>query len=116
MSGFLPFSARNLAAARWLDSPTESTRPRRFSRSLSVIETLPESASWTPCASCCALSSSGGMPLARSCIPPELLNARSEEHTSELQSQSNLVCRLLLEEKKTPTRTCLRSSHHLNML
>src|SRR2546430_11831615 len=31
---------------------------------------------------------------------------RSEEHTSELQSQSNLVCRLLLEKKKR----C--SSHH----
>src|SRR5688572_31814527 len=28
---------------------------------------------------------------------------RSEEHTSELQSQSNLVCRLLLEKKKQPT-------------
>src|SRR5688572_33394483 len=27
-------------------------------------------------------------------------NKRSEEHTSELQSQSNLVCRLLLEKKK----------------
>src|SRR2546430_8214286 len=27
-------------------------------------------------------------------------HARSEEHTSELQSQSNLVCRLLLEKKK----------------
>src|SRR2546427_5774206 len=27
-------------------------------------------------------------------------SARSEEHTSELQSQSNLVCRLLLEKKK----------------
>src|SRR2546430_11843098 len=30
---------------------------------------------------------------------------RSEEHTSELQSQSNLVCRLLLEKKKT-TYSC----------
>src|SRR5688572_31098623 len=30
---------------------------------------------------------------------------RSEEHTSELQSQSNLVCRLLLEKKKKKTRT-----------
>src|SRR2546430_7252749 len=29
-----------------------------------------------------------------------LRSARSEEHTSELQSQSNLVCRLLLEKKK----------------
>src|SRR2546430_8062480 len=32
--------------------------------------------------------------------------SRSEEHTSELQSQSNLVCRLLLEKKKT---CCSRS-------
>src|SRR2546427_2087818 len=32
---------------------------------------------------------------------PVLLTQRSEEHTSELQSQSNLVCRLLLEKKKT---------------
>src|SRR5688572_15317020 len=30
---------------------------------------------------------------------------RSEEHTSELQSQSNLVCRLLLEKKKNNTKT-----------
>src|SRR2546430_9136461 len=33
---------------------------------------------------------------------------RSEEHTSELQSQSNLVCRLLLEKKKRPTRSPAR--------
>src|SRR5688572_31853875 len=33
---------------------------------------------------------------------------RSEEHTSELQSQSNLVCRLLLEKKKTKT---IKSKH-----
>src|SRR2546430_17133922 len=31
---------------------------------------------------------------------PADLDDRSEEHTSELQSQSNLVCRLLLEKKK----------------
>ena len=30
--------------------------------------------------------------------------SRSEEHTSELQSRSNLVCRLLLEKKKNPKR------------
>src|SRR2546430_5298966 len=30
-----------------------------------------------------------------------MTSIRSEEHTSELQSQSNLVCRLLLEKKKT---------------
>src|SRR5688572_33062907 len=32
---------------------------------------------------------------------PTARKLRSEEHTSELQSQSNLVCRLLLEKKKT---------------
>src|SRR2546430_9074851 len=44
-------------------------------------------------------------------------SARSEEHTSELQSQSNLVCRLLLEKKKyrdtlsaRPAESTLRSS------
>src|SRR2546430_10659331 len=36
----------------------------------------------------------------RPCASGEL---RSEEHTSELQSQSNLVCRLLLEKKKNNT-------------
>src|SRR2546427_1162166 len=33
---------------------------------------------------------------------------RSEEHTSELQSQSNLVCRLLLEKKKKHNVTAMR--------
>src|SRR5690606_39446901 len=44
---------------------------------------------------------------------------RSEEHTSELQSRENLVCRLLLEKKKTHTRyssllyQCLMPPHTL---
>src|SRR2546427_470364 len=33
-------------------------------------------------------------------VPAGRMESRSEEHTSELQSQSNLVCRLLLEKKK----------------
>src|SRR2546430_5679938 len=37
---------------------------------------------------------------------------RSEEHTSELQSQSNLVCRLLLEKKKNNERHSNASSGH----
>src|SRR2546430_15796421 len=36
---------------------------------------------------------------------------RSEEHTSELQSQSNLVCRLLLEKKKTQLSSPQRRAH-----
>src|SRR5256886_12260232 len=38
-------------------------------------------------------------------VAREILRQRSEEHTSELQSQSNLVCRLLLEKKKKTRRT-----------
>src|SRR2546430_5762994 len=34
-------------------------------------------------------------------LSQQIAEDRSEEHTSELQSQSNLVCRLLLEKKKT---------------
>src|SRR5256885_10058152 len=38
------------------------------------------------------------------------VGVRSEEHTSELQSPCNLVCRLLLEKKSTlPARTVLRT-------
>src|SRR5256885_11734376 len=37
------------------------------------------------------------------------VHGRSEEHTSELQSPCNLVCRLLLEKKKT-TPTCASST------
>src|SRR5438132_6094562 len=36
------------------------------------------------------------------CWPTRTSPARSEEHTSELQSHSDLVCRLLLEKKKRP--------------
>src|SRR2546430_5983195 len=39
------------------------------------------------------------------------VRARSEEHTSELQSQSNLVCRLLLEKKKKKDKTTCKDRH-----
>src|SRR2546430_10279990 len=44
-------------------------------------------------------------------LPLDTVNSaamRSEEHTSELQSQSNLVCRLLLEKKKNTNHEPLR--------
>src|SRR5690348_17862748 len=47
----------------------------------------------------------GGTP---SLMRPETVGARSEEHTSELQSPVHLVCRLLLEKKKK-----LEHSHEL---
>src|SRR2546427_6876659 len=42
------------------------------------------------------------------------LHIRSEEHTSELQSQSNLVCRLLLEKKKKKKNINEQSQTHAN--
>src|SRR5947209_16512217 len=43
-----------------------------------------------------------GMPLGSPGMEGARGDARSEEHTSELQSRQYLVCRLLLEKKKTP--------------
>src|SRR5699024_12643944 len=39
---------------------------------------------------------------------------RSEEHTSELQSRFDLVCRLLLEKKKTKKQNQIKTDHTLN--
>src|SRR4051794_41402128 len=70
---------------------------------LSLHDALPTSP--TPCCSPAAGprgSSRGSRPPASSC-------ARSEEHTSELQSPVHLVCRLLLEKKKqTAKQAALR--------
>src|SRR3712207_8364973 len=43
--------------------------------------------------------------------PPQRANVRSEEHTSELQSRQYLVCRLLLEKKKTIIINTLITEH-----
>src|SRR2546430_11336989 len=45
-------------------------------------------------------------------FPQPAITHRSEEHTSELQSQSNLVCRLLLEKKKSTTTKSPRTLAH----
>src|SRR5260370_14892366 len=45
---------------------------------------------------------------AASTFPATAIISRSEEHTSELQSHLNLVCRLLLEKKKQCRLQCLR--------
>src|SRR3989475_9638336 len=61
---------------------------------------LVEGAGWLVglASGCVALA--GAVTLVRSKRRAEGRRDRSEEHTSELQSQSNLVCRLLLEKKK----------------
>src|SRR2546430_11051699 len=55
----------------------------------------------------CSSPSSPTPSASRSCTRP-----RSEEHTSELQSQSNLVCRLLLEKTNTTQIMLQRGSMH----
>src|SRR5256885_9721036 len=51
----------------------------------------------------------GALKEVRAQVQERQLTERSEEHTSELQSPCNLVCRLLLEKKKQ-----LRVQHHLS--
>src|SRR5260370_22221112 len=51
------------------------------------------------------LRSATNAPVGRSAISPPY-SIRSEEHTSELQSHLNLVCRLLLEKKKITNMFC----------
>src|SRR2546430_10832335 len=56
----------------------------------------------------------GGERLVQQCkalirVGARSVRGRSEEHTSELQSQSNLVCRLLLEKKKNTVQSDPRS-------
>src|SRR5256885_10506859 len=64
----------------WLQSTSAAPGPRRLHRRASAGRTSwPDAARWRP-------------------TPKS--PARSEEHTSELQSPCNLVCRLLLEKKK----------------
>src|SRR2546430_12964451 len=63
---------------------------------LSLHDALPISVN-SPASRRDRLAEGGDRPRTGSVTPR---SARSEEHTSELQSQSNLVCRLLLEKKK----------------
>src|SRR5438270_4089624 len=81
--------------------------PTRRSSDLMVQLTRPcqPPASYAPLFRAASRSAPRGPPL---CLHGAY--ARSEEHTSELQSQSNLVCRLLLEKKKHTKR---KSLHHV---
>src|SRR5436190_7173174 len=59
-----------------------------------------------------SLSFPGGSPVwAPGAASEQSSGARSEEHTSELQSHSDLVCRLLLEKKRTLTDPMMLGRH-----
>src|SRR2546430_11638404 len=85
---------------------------------LSLHDALPISLGCT--SSCVSRGSARRSASIRSRFACWTSRARSEEHTSELQSQSNLVCRLLLEKKNTSTNPLLTRAtlseylyHHL---
>src|SRR5688572_31121816 len=72
---------------------------------LAVVALVPLDRPWSGPAAVfglafCGLGSMTNQIHQRSHMPSPPAIVRSEEHTSELQSQSNLVCRLLLEKKK----------------
>src|SRR2546430_1948135 len=81
--------------AGWTDETERHSQGQGSSASCSHIPDRP----------CCdvVLHIGAGLLRPRRCAEQHR-SKRSEEHTSELQSQSNLVCRLLLEKKKSDTR------------
>src|SRR5690625_5850012 len=56
----------------------------------------------------------GRVVFVRGTTPGETITARSEEHTSELQSRGHLVCRLLLEKKKHQTAQPSRTTYPIH--
>src|SRR6266481_9335422 len=67
---------------------------------LSLHDALPISSRWPGLRGAVSRRSSASSPASTSPPPAASPWGRSEEHTSELQSQFHLVCRLLLEKKK----------------
>src|SRR5256885_11042419 len=74
--------------------PDSSARKPWSGCALRTISMIASSAAWSTCVT------KSFTRLERTFSAPPLSEARSEEHTSELQSPCNLVCRLLLEKKK----------------
>src|SRR2546430_10131280 len=101
-----------------LTSKTSLTAAARFRIArycVSSARALRKRASWSTysrvASRASTVSCSTVLAILRTCVRAS--SKRSEEHTSELQSQSNLVCRLLLEKKKTNlTRLGVSYGHH----
>src|SRR5437764_10724266 len=88
--------------------------PTRRSSDLST--TVVEVRSYSRCSGSTSDESDTGTPSAASRAPVSLSSERSEEHTSELQSPMYLVCRLLLEKKKTTKNTALPRNKSISRL
>src|SRR5438067_5100259 len=68
----------------------------------------PRSSAWESSSRWCRTCRPGGRVISWGSAGPR--TSRSEEHTSELQSRFDLVCRLLLEKKKNQTHIYVRSA------
>src|SRR5690606_41393943 len=96
-------------------APTSETYPLPLHDALPISPTSGTAAA-TPRASCPFRPAAQPLPVTiapRSSSPPRTSarRNRSEEHTSELQSRENLVCRLLLEKKKQNTTHPAQPTH-----
>src|SRR2546428_10036585 len=88
---------------------------------LSLHDALPISSA--RCRRCCSVSScavwrsnASPRPLCSPLVSGSGTTLRSEEHTSELQSRSDLVCRLLLEKKKNKKSTAYTTLNNLSCI
>src|SRR5690625_5825003 len=89
------------ARGRACGARTGAHRPRRSSGP-SPFRSARKRSKWSPISSAVGMS----MVVDNGAPSPPSLKERSEEHTSELQSRGHLVCRLLLEKKKSHGTTC----------
>src|SRR5256885_17230092 len=83
------------------DTATTEIYPLSLHDALPILTCLPSPpVSGSPTAATRPTSRISSSSPTERCSPPRTPAGRSEEHTSELQSPCNLVCRLLLEKKK----------------
>src|SRR2546429_1496064 len=94
--------AATLSAAlvEWMWSPSPEAAFSSCARSTLRRMNVP-ALNWRPSASKESSAASMGTDARRNRSVESVLSVRSEEHTSELQSRLHLVCRLLLEKKKS---------------
>src|SRR5688572_32233700 len=100
-------TSRTATATKPMSAPRKSEKPPAPTHVLSVSASTPSDTTparmtkrgtFTSAALSHFFTPAASAGISTTCRP--LIQLRSEEHTSELQSQSNLVCRLLLEKKK----------------
>src|SRR2546427_4627256 len=98
---------------RWPSTPAEFVAYGDLQNLIALLELYAQGSTSVEAASTASTQVAPGIQ------PPRHVSrnftGRSEEHTSELQSQSNLVCRLLLEKKKKKKKKCRLHNVYNNM-